>query len=86
MHLNQHEDTTMSTEKTTLEAFKIFLDNQLDYTGKIDESTSLLDINGNGKRWIKALLSEFDELEISVSDLSELENVGNLLNKINETE
>ncbi|MGX1020823.1 hypothetical protein AB7M33_003499 [Pseudomonas sp. Y3 TE3536] len=76
----------MSTEKTTLEAFKIFLDNQLAYTGEIDETTSLLDINGNGKRWIIALLSEFNELDISVSELSELETVGKLLNKINGTE
>jgi hypothetical protein len=76
----------MSTEKTTLEAFKIFLDNQLDYTGEIDENTSLLDINGDGNRWIRALLREFNELEISISDLSELGTVGELLNKINGTE
>ncbi|MCX2684957.1 hypothetical protein OO306_05260 [Pseudomonas sp. DCB_AW] len=76
----------MSTEKTTLEAFKQFLDNQLDYTDEIDETTSLLDINGDGNRWIRALLREFNELEISISELSKLGTVGELLNKINGTE
>jgi len=75
-----------TTENTTLETFQAFLEEYLDYKYAIDETTSLFDINGDGSKWAKALARGFNGLNISHSELSELETVGKLLNKINETE
>jgi acyl carrier protein len=75
-----------TTENTTLETFQAFLEEHLGYKDDIDKATSLFDINGDGNRWAKALARGFNGLNISHSELSELQTVGNLLNRINETE
>jgi len=86
MHFNPHEDTIMSTtENTTLEAFQAFLEEYLGYKDDIDKTTSLFDINENGTTWANALARRFKGLNIPHHELSNLETVGNLLNKINET-